>query len=446
MTSKQTTIDDLIQILVGKPFELECSEIAVHGMLDHHPPLYKGPGAIKSGKDGKIAFRMHNQIETSPEALSSLQWFKPEGGLEPASHVRILAEDYKGVSWLGAWSLPRQHHSRGINSVISGDFDQLTTRIAKVRGDKRKGMTEMVYADRLDLPLTQWLENVKRKGRKVIKRELYLAQHDLEFADSKISIFHSENEELTHITATSLPDFRPPLVENWIPDAIVFMTARLVYPRLTIRHFEKDALMFLRAYPSDRRTGVPSPFYFLPASNFWPMFTLYLSKCQRDQPRDSIEPIELTRLWREVISASTGTVQAFVLSLALCIENLIGQLFDELNVKGADENQVKELRTYVEEWKGENSVKTRALGLLTMLQKQPVGEALKKLKAEKTITKNHSDAWQKIRPQLAHGAIIKNPFDPIFWETRSLLMDMTYRLAFRILGYRGKIEGPFQKW
>ncbi len=81
---RQMTINELIEKLVGKPFEIECSEIQVHGMLDHHPPIFRGPGVIRSEAEGRITFRMHNQIEATPEALSSLRWFKKEGGgLEP---------------------------------------------------------------------------------------------------------------------------------------------------------------------------------------------------------------------------------------------------------------------------------------------------------------------------------------------------------------------------
>jgi len=42
-----------------------------------------------------------------------------------------------------------------------------------------------------------------------------------------------------------------------------------------------------------------------------------LAKCEEVQ---QFESIALTRLFQEVIIASTGTVQAFVLSMALCIE------------------------------------------------------------------------------------------------------------------------------
>src|SRR6267142_2310415 len=135
---RQMTINELIEKLVGKPFEIECSEIQVHGMLDHHPPIFRGPGVIRSEAEGRITFRMHNQIEATPEALSSLRWFKKAGGgLEPTSHVRIFAEDYDGISWTGAWSIPQTHRSSGSQSVIAGSFNQLSTRIPKSDEDTK---------------------------------------------------------------------------------------------------------------------------------------------------------------------------------------------------------------------------------------------------------------------------------------------------------------------
>lgn len=166
----------------------------------------------------------------------------------------------------------------------------------------------------------------------------------------------------------------------------------------------------------------------------WELFTLYLAKCEEAQ---QFESIDLTRVFQEVILASTGTVQAFVLSLALCIENSVGQLSDSLGLEVGDVAQIKELRQYVQQWQGDEAVKSRALGLLSMLGTKSTSAALNKLERDGTIDAQHIQAWKKIRPILAHGGIIRDPFDPIFWQSRNLLIDMTYRLIYRLIGYRG---------
>jgi hypothetical protein len=436
------TIQDLIEKLVGKPFEIECCSIKVHGMLDHHPPLFEGPGIIRGDNEGKISFRMHNQISTSPEALSSLNWFRKDGkGLEPTSQVRFVADDYEGVSWSGAWSIPQTIYARGSQSIIAGSFDQLTTRIPKTADDKQTNATELIYGYKLKLPLSGTLlpssgtiESFKVKDGEVLSREILVEGQDIDFKGAKISIIRNDAKTRTHIIAEKREGFKPPLVENWIRDAVIFVTACLVYPRLTIRHFEKDALIFLRAYPLDTRTGMPPPARPWYWAECWELFTLYLAKCEESQ---QFESIDLTLVFQEVIIASTGTVQAFVLSLALCIENLIGQLSDGLDLEVADMARIKELRQYVQKWQGDEAVKSRALGLLSMLGTKSTSAALNKLESDGTIEAQHIQAWKKIRPILAHGGIIKDPFDPIFWQSRNLLIDMTYKLIYRLIGYHG---------
>lgn len=61
------------------------------------------------------------RITTSAEALNSLNWYRKDAEeLEPASHVRIFADDYDGISWLGASSIPETVRARVSQSVIVG--------------------------------------------------------------------------------------------------------------------------------------------------------------------------------------------------------------------------------------------------------------------------------------------------------------------------------------
>ncbi|HJT26676.1 MAG TPA: hypothetical protein VJ784_04625 [Pyrinomonadaceae bacterium] len=147
-----------------------------------------------------------------------------------------------------------------------------------------------------------------------MSREISHDRQDIDFKGAKISIVEKDRISRTHIIAEEREGFRPPLVENWVSDAIVFLTATLVYPRLTIRHFDTTSFVFVRAFPSDSRSGMPAPIAFNNLSNTWDLFSLFLSKCEEGQ---HFEAIDLTRIFQEVILASTGTVQAFVLSLAL---------------------------------------------------------------------------------------------------------------------------------
>ncbi len=432
-------VDLLIDKLVGKPFEIECSEIRVHGMLDHAPPLYAGPGVIKADSNGQINFRMHSRSEPSQAALSSLRWFGPDGKLEPASDVRIFADDYDGLAWIGGWSIPKTVRTHNSKSIISGSFNQLSTFLPE---SKRLGrpadVTELIYGKKIDLPATQATESLRVHEGRILRRHVSFDRHELDFKGALITFAQDNEKNRTHIIAEKRQGFNPPLVENWIADAVTFVTARLIYPRMVIRHFGKAATVFVRAYPADDRTGMPAPVQAW-HPEWWNLFTCFLAKCEETQ---QFESNDLTRLFHEVIMASTGTVQAFVLSMALCIENLLQQVAQGEVI---DKSGLKALKDYVSNWPGwaENEgSKNRTDGLLGTLRTIPASNALAPLIAEGTIQSEQAKAWKEIRPMLAHGTIIKNPFDPVFWESRHLLIEMTYNLIFRSIGYPHRFSGP----
>lgn len=44
--------DDVIEMMVGKAFEIDCPDIQVLGIRGSDSPLYKGPGVIVGAKRG----------------------------------------------------------------------------------------------------------------------------------------------------------------------------------------------------------------------------------------------------------------------------------------------------------------------------------------------------------------------------------------------------------
>ncbi len=432
------SIDNLIKSLAGKQFEIDCSEIAVHGILDHHPPLYKGPGVIIGGKKGTIAFRLHNQIETTEEALSSLRPIEKGGLGEPVNQVRVFAKDYRGIDWTGGWAIPGIEYSLMPHFMVNGEFDLLGTRIEKSEGDKKKNVTEIVFGEKLNLPMTELIEERRYRGEEVVFSKVWRDRHEMDFNGARITFFENNADNSTHVLAEANGGLQFTLTENWLAEALSFIRARRTYPRIAIRHFEKDALFFLRNTPSDTRSGMPAPVLGSPSTLqlLWPLFSAYLSECVR---REKFGSMELSQILTEVIIASTGTTQAFVLSLAVCVENLVGQLINQLNINVPDKDVVKSLSEHVEKWDGDPLVKSRALGLLTSLRTKPTQAALRILKEQDVVEDRHINAWKKIRPILAHGGTIEYPITEDLLEKQNALISMVYRLALRIIGYKGKI-------
>ena len=241
----------------------------------------------------------------------------------------------------------------------------------------------------------------------------------------------------THITAEHRDGFGPPYCETWLSEALQFITGCQIWPRVSVRHFEKDGLVFIRDYPFSTRSGMPSPLCGLRESSvLWNMYATYLLHCEKHQ---QFEILKLTIILSEVIIASTGTVQAFVLSLVVCIENMVAQLYNDLNIHPIDNETLNSLRNHIKLWDGEYSVKERALGLISMLKSKGIKNALRKLISDGVIEKRHLQAWSSMRPFITHGGLIEYQTDDEWWKTRNILISMVYRLAYRIIGYKGKI-------
>jgi hypothetical protein len=428
-------IQSMTEKLVGKEFEIECYDIEVHGFDDHCPPLFKGPGVISGKEKGAIEFKIYNQIDIP---FDKLRLFFNQNNDEEILQVRIFAKDYDNNDWTGGWAIPHVNLSTSGKLIVSGEFDQLSTLIRKIKGDENINSTELVFPNIIDLPFDGLVEEkVFHLGEEILSRTYY-DRHEVKLNNSKINFYRNSSNGLFHIIANNSQGFNPPFAENWIPEALTVVTASRVYPRMVIRHFEENAMIFLRNQPFETKSNMPRAI--LRSSRLenglWGIFKTYLNECIINQ---EFEQLVTTKIFSEVIIASTGTIQAFVLSMSVCVENLASQLASEFSIKTIDKSVLKSLRNHLENWQGEEDIKKRTVGLLSMLGTKSTTQILKALKEEGVIEDRHIKAWKEIRNSLAHGGIIEFPINDDFWLKRNLLISMVYRLIFRKIGYKGSL-------
>ncbi len=326
--------------------------------------------------------------------------------------------------------------------LVHGEFDQLTTRIKKIEGDQTLNSTEAVFAGQLDLPFAGTVKEKSFHGEKLISTRYWGDHHELSFEDSLIFFQQSSNKTRTHATVSHGENFMPPHVENWITETLIFITARVIQPRMVIRHFEKDALVFIRATPKSTKSGMPPLFSIARETreSFWKAFCAYLSKCKSMR---QLEPLEVTTGFCELCLASKGTLQGFLISLSIFIEFCVNQICSSLNIENPEEekygNKVDDLIQHVGAWDHDEAIIARAKGLLSMLKTPSVSKRLDALIDQGIITENHKKIWKKARPYLAHGNIIDFKKEDEFWQFRNYLISMVYRLILRLIGYRGLV-------
>jgi len=211
---------------------------------------------------------------------------------------------------------------------------------------------------------------------------------------------------------------------------------------MIIRHFEKDALLFIRATPKSIKSGMPPPFSGGRDTHdaFWKAFCAYLSNCKSAQ---QFEPLEMTKGFSELCLASKGTLQGFLISLSVYIEFCVNLIFSPLEASTTEKDEykkkVEDLVQHVSGWDRDDTIRDRAKGLLSMLYTPSLPNRMDVLVNEGVITETQKKVWKKARPYLAHGNLIDFKREEEFWHIRNHLISMVYRLMLRIVRYRGLV-------
>jgi len=436
-------LSSLPEKYVGKQLEIDCIDIEIHGAKDHQSPIFKGPGKISGGRNGLLTYKVYNQIQVNKDIFDYLR--KIEEHDDPTNtNIRLFAKSYEGIEWTGSWSVPEVYLDKAPNLLVYGEFDQLSTNVKKWEGEDKQNLTELVFENHLDLPLTGIGKVQKFHGENLISAGSWGDHHDLPFEDTSILFQESSDRSRLHVEARNGYQFTPPYIENWIPDALTFVTAKLVYPRMVIRHREKDAVVFLRQTPRNIETEMPPPFPITPSTSeaFWQSFCAYLKKCKSEY---QFESLDLTKGFRELCLASRGTLQGFLISLSIYIEFCVSKIFasSEITVTRERDDHYREkiddLIKHIGKWELDENIQSRAKGVLNMLYVPSVSKRLDTLIEHGVITEDQKKIWKKARPYLAHGNIIDFNKEEEFWHIRNHLISMAYRLIFRIIGYKGLV-------
>jgi len=434
-------LSSLPEKYVGKQIEIDCVDVEIHRFEDNQPPIFKGPGIIRGDKAGRLSYKVFNQIQVNEEIFAYLKQIKEENDPQK-TNLRLFAEGYDGMKWNGAWSIPALNIFHAPYMLVEGKFDQLGTRVEKMEGDRSSNFTELVFSDHFDLPLAGTVKVESYHGEEVISTSFWGDHHEVAFDDSLIRFQKSSDKSRLHVTATDGDRFTPPLVETWITEALIFVTARMIYPRMIIRHFEKDALVFIRSTPRTIDSGMLPPFSSGSDTRdfFWKAFCSYLGKCKSLQ---QFESLEMTKGFSELCLAGKGTLQGFLISLSIYIEFCVNLIFSSLESGASGEDaykkNVEDLVQHVGAWDRDDTIKERAKGLLSMLFTPSLSKRMDVLVEQGVITEIQKRTWKKARPYLAHGNVIDFKKEEEFWHIRNHLISMVYRLIFRIIGYRGLV-------
>lgn len=426
---------------VGKEFIIDCVDIEIKGFSDHQPPIFKGPGQIRGDRSGRLTYKVYNQFPVTNDIFQFLKTIK-ESDDPKEKNIRLKAIAYDGTKWSGSRSIPEVNLFQAAYLLVTGEFDQLKTRVEKLVGDKKINCTELVFDANFDVPFGGTVKIQHFHGEDVIQTSWWGDHHKLIFEGVPILFQKSFDKVRLHVEACHTKGFEPPFAENWITEALVFSTARVIHPRMVIRHFKDDALVTIKSTPISIQNGMIPPFSSAPDTGemFWKSFCAYLSKCKSV---GEFENLKLTTGFYELCLASKGTLQGLLIPLSLYIEFCVKEIFSSSNnvetMEGEYKRKIEGLLQHVSAWDQDDAIKARAIGLLSNLNNPSIPQLIDILVEQGVLTITHKKVWKKARPFLAHGNIIDFSRQEEFWHYRNYLFSMMYRLIYRIIGYKGLV-------
>ena len=417
-------VEAILQQTLGRPFEIECPTVRIMGRQDFDEPFFKGPGVLRGGIDGPIEFRIFDYLPPARE--DNVRILKAINSREP---MRLFATDLNFTEWSGGWFSPSLGFHGGCDTV-SGTFPQLSTRVKLTTGSEERNSTAIFYAENLSLPRPEPIKI--SAGDTVEKNPKRFDLHSIH--RDGFRIVFSDNLEFggTQVVAETRADLPPPIAEMALAESIEYILCRSCRPRVTVRYFEDDALVFIRECRVQVRTGLPGPLRGSPVEfrSVWEVFYAFLSQYFN---RKDLAATESSRILQEVIRASTGTMHAFAASLVLGVEGLAQEIFDgqprELD------SETKSLLEHIKCWGGSPDRKS---GLLSLVSSTSTASLLYKLKSNSVVTGDQISIWKVFRNKIAHGEVIDYA-DEKLWQNRNMLIAMFHRLILRVIGYRGPI-------
>ena len=160
------TVDAILRSVIGRPLEFVCSDISIKGRLDHEDPLFRGPGTISGGIDGKIAFRLFDRSSASGERLRRIL-----ESINTQEALRLFSTDFDGREWSGGWFIPDVRLSDTGFAAIYGELSSISTRASLDFETELAESTVLYYPENLPLPMqSASLTEIKRDGEILLQR------------------------------------------------------------------------------------------------------------------------------------------------------------------------------------------------------------------------------------------------------------------------------------
>ncbi|PDV97046.1 hypothetical protein A9Q02_19585 [Candidatus Chloroploca asiatica] len=416
--------------------ELQCSELCLHQAMSEAPQI-RGPGVIRQKADGELELTLYVTDGLDPDMLwhrlAQRDELKPGLIIPSDQFYELTAFDIQGRQWTATRIEPT--FIGGTGCMCRARLAEIQSRYQSEKLLVRQPSISFVFAERVSLPFNQSTTITRTVGKNTSQHHA-LDVFNFSNDDYEFQLSHEEAQLIVKVTAKN--GGFPVQFARRVVEALQFITARpLTWTLCT--NWKNDTISTsirgLRPTTTSSRLQPPLNFSDATSEAVSDLFLCYLDHVCRDTT-DHLHPISAQV--RAICHASLGAVETEALVICTAIESLVPLMAQgTFQLSEDDALWVKQAQAYFDNWGGSEELTGRVKGLLANLHQPSTAMRLRKLIDDHVITRQSLQAWNRLRPRLAHGVTKRSGSLQDLLDDTQTVLTLFYRLVFFMIGYRG---------
>lgn len=426
-----TITEKIIDSLLSNNFEIDCVQIKLAQQVEENPIVYSGPGTIYQDERGALQLKAYHTIKDLKKELSSkFQHLPPSKLIGKENYFFLEAIDLDGSKWIsenirvsGKISIPTSSH------VVKASLDQIKNITKREKeGESESSLFMILPINGLTIPCNK-KEDLQDGGWILNKSVFEINKFNFEF---------TKLDELIKITINTKNELVDDSFKNKLIEALSIIYGNVVDPIIIaisnnrLRHIQinsKKAYLPIKSIHSPIKHSKPPD-----VEVFKSFLQSYIFSIEKPYS-------QLFGYWHKVLQSWQGSIENMALGLAVSIEGIIKNYFNQRGLPDAEIlKESEEAKSLIKKMEIDGRIKDRLLTSLGQLKQGTPKAALYELSSDELIPDEFVKTWVELRNKSAHADDIK--IDKIelqkFLDQIHVCLTLFYLLLFSIIGYQGK--------
>ena len=419
--------------------ELWCPKMTIRKQESDKPIKSSGSGLVRQNQERGLEFVLiESSLPSLSENLKRVLGNTGEVGklLTPDKYYSLEATDSSGWTWK-ADRLLVSHSLGPAGSISQGDIYVLEHMESS---ESQNTTIKLEIFNDVKLPLAKATKKTVSAGTD----ELFSWERNMaRFKVGEFELTITKENNIITVVATSEKTSPPEYFETRILEALQYVASRTLSWGILQKTANGDWITCLRSsdtvlLPINLSLPIDYNHADLEGKWVWLLFERYLKHVYDFKGENRFQMHPLSAWLHYVRNASTGSIFAKGLGLAIAVEGILECEFSKIGEPSSEyANAIGEMISHVKSFAGDENVLARTLGALRAMRKTRAKDKLIALQKASVVRAQNVKAWDAIRNSSTHA----NPPEK---EERQEWIHNCYKtevllnhLIFHAIGYEG---------